>query len=99
VRRASRAWIGVFAVWTLLLSGVLANLVGSPGIIQAFRLRSLLGAKQEQLAKLEADVARIEAEATRLTKSRAAQEREVRRTLSYAASDEIIFDFSAAERR
>lgn len=40
----------------------------------------------------------MEGEKVRLEKSAATQEREVRRVLGYAASDEIIFDFAAPIR-
>jgi len=81
-----------------MLSGILSGLGGSPGAIQAWRLRQLWISKQDYLAELELDSQKIEAEAERLEKSRFAQEREIRRVLGYAALDEIIFDFSGEDR-
>lgn len=94
-----RLWGFIFAVWGVFLSGVLAGMVGSPGAIQALRLKSLLEAKQDQISQIEGEVHALEAEAGRLEKSRVAQEREIRRTLGYAAPDEIIFDFASNDKR
>lgn len=91
-----RLWIFVFAVWGVILTGVLAGFFGPPGIIQAMRLRSLLAQKIEKTAMIEAGIARLDSEIKRLEKSTAAQEREVRRVLGYVASDEIVFDFAEA---
>ncbi len=92
----SRTWGLVFGIWVLLLTGILAHWGGTPGIIQAFRLASLLSGKQQKVQELETQIAGLDTESVRLEKSRIAQEREIRRTLGYAASDEIIFDFTAA---
>jgi cell division protein FtsB len=94
----NRLWFSIFGVWFILLSGLLAHWGGSPGVLQAFRLSSLLSVKQQKVQELEAEVAQLEEESTRLEKSRVAQEREIRRTLGYAAQDELIFDFSSATR-
>jgi cell division protein FtsB len=96
--RATRIWIAVFAGWGLLLTGAFSQWVGSPGVLQAVRLSNLLQSKQVQAESLEKQIATLEAERVRLEKSPAAQEQEIRRTLGYAAPDEIIFDFTAAER-
>lgn len=89
-------WGAVFGIWALLLSGTLASTVGSPGALQLFRLTRLLESKRVQQAELEAAVERLETESARLEKSRAAQEREIRRVLGYTAPDELTFDFQAA---
>ncbi len=88
-----RLWLMIFGLWAVFLSGLFSSIVGSPGIIQAVRLRSLLQAKQAQMAKFEAEISRVERECESLEKSRVVQEREIRRVLGYAAPDEIIFDF------
>lgn len=95
---ATRIWIGIFAIWALLLTGAFSQWIGSPGVIQAIRLSDLLQSKQAQADQLEKQIAVLQAERIRLEKSPAAQEQEIRRTLGYAAPDEIIFDFTAAER-
>ena len=88
-----KIWLMVFALWILFLSGI----IRSPGVIQAIRLNSLLDAKQTQIHGLEVQIAHMESEEGRLEKSRAEQEREIRKVLGYIASDEIVFDFSSAE--
>jgi cell division protein FtsB len=93
-----KLWLAVFALWGFLLSGALASLIGSPGVLHALRLRSLLEAKHGEAARLEADIRSLEEERVLLEGSRDAQEREIRRVLGYAAPDEVIFDFTAAER-
>jgi hypothetical protein len=93
-----RLWLVLFGCWAVFLSGAVASVVGSPGVIQAVRLHSLLGAKEAQLRDVQTELARLDSERERLEKSRVAQEHEIRRTLGYAAADEIIFDFTAAER-
>jgi len=94
-----RIWIGIFGAWALFLSGALTGLVGSPGVVQVLRLRSLLAEKQAKAMHLESEITQLELDRERLDKSKVAQEHEVRKVLGYAAPDEIIFDFSAAERR
>ena len=95
---ANRVWISIFAIWTLFLSGAFSHFVGSPGVIQAVRLKLMLDAKNRAVKNLQDSVMDLEAQANLLEKSRTAQQREIRSTLGYAASDEIIFDFSTAER-
>jgi hypothetical protein len=77
---------------------LLTGFLGTPGITQAVRLRGLLHSKQAELTGLEAEIQRLDTETIRLERSRIAQEQEIRRTLGYAASDEIIFDFASAKR-
>ena len=94
----NRIWIGIFAVWGLLLSGFLSNVIGSPGVIQAVRLKILLDHKQAQAKQVQDLILSVQSESALLESSRAAQQREVRKVLGYAAPDEIIFDFSNGER-
>ena len=61
-----KLWSCVFALWGLFLSGVFANFVGSPGIIQAVRLGSLLHSKRVQLNAMRADLLRLQADASQL---------------------------------
>lgn len=93
----NRLWIGVFALWLILLSGVFSSLGGSPGILQSLSLRSLLAFKQDELVRIEKSIEEVDAEIERLEKNTVTQEREVRRVLGYAAEDEIIFDFSLSQ--
>jgi len=92
-----RIWLLLFGAWVLFISGVGSQFVGSPGAIQAIRLQALLNTKKQTLADLEIRVRDLEQEAVRLDKSRHVQLREIRRTLGYAAPDELIFDFSDSE--
>jgi cell division protein FtsB len=94
----SRLWLGLFAIWGLMLTGVLASFVGSPGVIQLVRLKNLLDAKQTRLTQIQSEIDQLESERASLEKSHVAQQREIRKVLGYAAQDEIIFEFSAPER-
>ena len=95
---STKIWVGVFAFWAVLLSGVLNSVVGSPGVLQSVRLNSLLQSRQTLLNSIEEEVSQMETEGHRLEKNRLAQEREIRRVLGYAGSDEIIFDFTATQQ-
>jgi cell division protein FtsB len=87
-------WSCAFALWGLFLSGVFANLVGSPGVIQAVRLKNLLEAKQTQITQVQEELQRLELQIVQLEQSKVTQQLEIRRVLGYAAADEIIFDFT-----
>lgn len=87
-------WVILFGCWLLLLSGGLANCVGSPGVLQAVRLKNLLDLKKDRLSLLQLDLQKLQAEALELENNKSAQVREIRRVLGYAASDELIFDFT-----
>ncbi len=95
--RPNTLWLGVFGAWALFLSGAFASFVGSPGIIQAIRLKSLLSSKEAQTSRIRADIAKLQTENQQLEKNKAVQQREIRRVLGYAAPDELIFDFSSGE--
>lgn len=86
----NRVWLVVFGLWGVFLTGVVAN----PGFIQAARLRNLLNAKQQQIRQYEETLERLAMEASLLEKNQVVQHREIRKVLGYAASNEIIFDFS-----
>jgi uncharacterized protein YlxW (UPF0749 family) len=92
-------WGAGIAVWLILLSGVASSSVGigPPGAIQHQRLRNLLGSTQAELARLQSEIEQLHTDASHLEQSRSVQQREIRKSLGYAASDEIIFDFSARE--
>jgi len=89
-----KKWILIFSLWIVFLSGLPANLIGSPGVLQANRLEYLLTAKVHQLDQAEQEVRKLKTEASLLETNRFWQLREIRRTLGYAAPDEIIFDVS-----
>jgi hypothetical protein len=87
-------WLCAFALWGLFLSGAGASFVGSPGVIQAVRLKRLLDSKIADQVLLQADLRRLQTEAIQLERSKVTQQREIRRVLGYTAPDEIIFDFT-----
>jgi cell division protein FtsB len=89
-----RLWLCAFALWGLFLSGVGASFVGSPGVIQAVRLKRLLDSKLTQSSALQAELTQLRTEAIQLERSKVTQQREIRRVLGYTAPDEIIFDFT-----
>ena len=87
-------WMTLFGFWTLFLTGLFANVLGTPGVLQAVRLNNLLRIKQTHLARLQEGLHQLQTEVTELETNRFAQQREIRKILGYAAPDELIFDFS-----
>ena len=94
VKRVHWLWISLLSLWAMFLSGILSDLAGSPGLIQSYRLHSLLQSRQHELSGLETQIARMDLDRRRLEENTVVQEREIRRVLGYAAKDELIFDFS-----
>lgn len=94
----NQVWIIIFVVWSAFLTGGLAGFVGSPGILQAVRLKSLLKAKNEKVIQSRIELAKIQLEIIDLETNPAAQVREIRKTLGYAAPDELIFDFTSPDQ-
>jgi hypothetical protein len=90
-----RVWLALFGAWLVLLSGILTPWIGGPGIIQWWRLESLLSQRQERLSEVENQVLALSSEQVRLERSVATQQREIRRVLGYVRADEMVFDFSA----
>ncbi|MEK6704741.1 MAG: hypothetical protein AABZ06_03050 [Bdellovibrionota bacterium] len=90
----NKIWLAIFGLWLIFISGIPSGLTGSPGLIQLISLKGLLNAKEQQVIQLKDEVTRLEVQSTLLEKSHIAQRREIRRTLGYAAPDELIFDFS-----
>lgn len=93
----NQIWIGIFAVWLVFLSGILNPFIGSPGALQSVQLQRILNHKQQQIDVAENQLIALQEDSTRLEKNALTQEREIRRVLGYAASNELIFDFSADE--
>jgi cell division protein FtsB len=91
-------WAILFGCWLLFLTGIFANFVGSPGILQWMRLRNLYSLKQDQLTHLNDELSKLQMEASQLSSNRIAQEKEIRRVLGYASADEIIFDFTPSNQ-
>lgn len=94
----NKVWLGIFAFWFFLLSGVTHEIgAGSPGILQYLRLSHLLAERHAQVVATEAEIIRLEGEATALLGSRSTQEREIRKTMGYVGENEMIFDFSFSQ--
>ncbi len=94
-----RLWAGAFVIWLFLLSGVLTQVLGMPpGGLQLLRLNGLLRSKQAQLAEIESQIIGLSSDQVRLEQSQVEQKREIRRVLGYVAKDEIVFEFSSADR-
>lgn len=94
-----RFWVGAFLVWLISLSGGLLRFqIGMPGLLQWSQLKGELSDRRTDLASIDAEILVIDQESRRLERSRAAQEKEIRRVLGYVAEDELIFDFSSASR-
>lgn len=89
-----RVWLGLFGVWSFLLTGVISGFIGGPGALQAIRLENLLHAKYTKMNALQNQLTGLQSEAEEIEKSAVVQQREIRRVLGYAAPDELIFDFS-----
>ena len=89
----------LFFIWAVVLSGIFDQTFSSPGVLQALELRGLLEDKQVQVASLEGEIRALEEQIKLLEKNDIAIEREIRRTLGYAASDELVYDFTASRRR
>ena len=89
-----KIWLAIFGIWALLLSGLFSQLTGSPGILQAVRLRALLQSNKDQLYQVEARLSEREKYLASLKTNVFAQMREIRSVLGYAHEDELIFDFT-----
>lgn len=77
-----------------MLSGVVSQWIGAPGVIQLFKLKNYQDQRQTQLTEAEAEIARLTFDVERLETSRTAQLHEIRKVLGYAAPNELIFDFT-----
>lgn len=89
-------WLGAFALWSFWLTGAMYTFTGAPGLIQWFRLQSMIYQKQQELTRYEAEIAELEAEALALQTNPTIQEKEIRKTLGYVGENEIVFDFSTS---
>lgn len=85
-----RVWLGFFALWVVFLSGLFT---GAPGLWQAANRLMLRSDRQAELAKIEADIARLTQEEIDLRDNPLVQAAEIRRVLGYTAPNELVFDF------
>tara|TARA_Y100000590_G_scaffold466647_1_gene642746 strand:+ start:2366 stop:2764 length:399 start_codon:yes stop_codon:yes gene_type:complete len=86
-------WVAFICIWLVFVSGVFGEKGRSPGLLQAFRLKSLLKNKKRELASLEDQVKELSVRVDKLTKDPVTQQKVIREVLGYAAEDEIVFDF------
>jgi cell division protein FtsB len=89
-----RIWAAFFISWSIALTGIFSHKLATPGAMQAIRLDQLGTAKRVESERLEAEIARLGEEIGRLKSNSFVQESEIRKTLGYAAPDELIFDFT-----
>ena len=80
-------------MWTTILTGVFADFVGTPGLVQWKKLNQLYDLKRTELNALEADLQHLQTEISRIEKDPDTQKKEIRRILGYVAADELVFEF------
>ncbi len=90
----NRVWISFFAVWLLLLSGVLDFWIQSPGLKQWYRVSSMLRERRHEIGAVEARSAYLTQVARELQLNPVAQEREIRKVLGFLDQQEAVFEFS-----
>ncbi len=90
----NRLWLGFFAVWTILLTGLLDFWFHSPGLKQWYRVESSLHGVRQEIATIEAKTTLQLSVASQLESNVAAQEREVRKVLGYLGEQELVFEFT-----
>jgi len=94
-------WLGFFAVWLFILSGLeitqrkkFDHTQTRPGVIQALQLKSLLKQREEKLTALEANIDELSRDRDLFLSDPTVQEHEIRKTLGYTRKNEIVFDFN-----
>ena len=92
-RRTQHFWSGFFFLWFLFISGIFHPWTNTPGLVQLYRLKDLQSIRIDKLREFEQQITKLESDRYRLEHNSAAQEREIRKTLGYAAPKELIFDF------
>jgi len=88
----SRVWIAFFAVWFLLLTGVLDFWFQSPGLKQWMKLEASVSHRRQEIADIEAQSAILNDVARQLDSNSVAQEREIRKVLGYLGDQEVVFE-------
>ncbi|MBC7397911.1 MAG: hypothetical protein H7333_10755 [Bdellovibrionales bacterium] len=93
----NRVWLGFFAIWSLLLSGLLDAWVQSPGLKQWMRVGETLKERRQEIADVEARTVLFQSMAKQLESNSVAQEREIRKVLGYLGEQELVFEFTPKE--
>ena len=93
----NRVWLGFFATWSLLLSGLLDSWVQSPGLKQWMRVGETLKERRQEIADVEARTVLFQSMAKQLESNSVAQEREIRKVLGYLGEQELVFEFTPKE--
>lgn len=104
IKNLRKFWIGLFALWGLMLTGVVGHFnsewggkleclglwVRAPGWIQWEKLQELQATRRTKLGELETRISRLEERATELKEDPEAQKEAIRRVLGYIARDEYL---------
>jgi len=88
----NRLWIAFFAIWCLLLTGVLDFWFQSPGLKQWMKLETSVSHRRQEIADIEAQSAMLNEVARQLDSNSVAQEREIRKVLGYLGDQEVVFE-------
>jgi hypothetical protein len=89
----TRIWLGFFAIWMILLTGLLDFWFHSPGLKQWYQVEASLNTYRQEIAAIEAKTT-IQLEVARqLENNSVAQEREIRKVLGYLGDQELVFEF------
>ena len=77
-KTVNRIWLGFFAFWFLLLTGLFETWFKSPGLKQWIEINSLLNDKKQEIQTVEATTEEMKNNKRQLETNPAAQEREIR---------------------
>ena len=89
-----KAWAIFFAVWLILLTGLLDAWLQTPGLKQWYKVEAALRGRRQEIAAIEAKTELMKETAKQLDANGVAQEREIRRVLGYLGEHEVVFEFS-----
>ena len=89
-----RVWLCFFAIWMVLLTGLLVFWFHSPGLKQWYQVESSLNGLRQEIAAIEAKTTLQLTVAHQLENNSVAQEREIRKVLGYLGEQELVFEFN-----
>ena len=88
-----KAWLGFFAIWAILVSGILDFWLKSPGLKQWLQVEYQVHQKRQDIVDIETHSDQLKNIIHQLETNPAAQEREIRKVLGYLGEQEIVFEF------
>jgi hypothetical protein len=91
----NRIWAAFFAIWALILTGLLGFWLKSPGLKQWYSVNSTLREQRQEIAEVEARSLLLTNTAYQLEFNSVAQEREIRKVLGYLGEKELVFEFQS----